>query len=64
MTDLAQDGLTMVVVTHAMRFARQVAHAVHVFSEGRVIESGPPAQIFDEPRQEATRLLLAEVHAA
>src|SRR4029077_13508385 len=47
MTDLARDGLTMLVVTHAMRFARQVAHRVHVFGEGRVIESGPPEQIFE-----------------
>jgi polar amino acid transport system ATP-binding protein len=60
MGDLARDGLTMVVVTHAMRFARQVAHTVHVFDAGRVVESGPPDQIFGEPRQEATRLLLAE----
>jgi polar amino acid transport system ATP-binding protein len=64
MTDLANDGLTMIVVTHAMRFARQVAHTVHVFGNGRVIESGPPAQIFEDPRQEATRHLLADVQAA
>ncbi len=64
MTDLARDGLTMVVVTHAMRFARQAAHTVHVFCEGRVIESGPPAQIFEHPQQEATRLLLDEVQAS
>jgi polar amino acid transport system ATP-binding protein len=64
MTDLAQDGLTMVVVTHAMRFARQVAHTVHVFCDGQVVESGPPARIFDDPREEATRHLLAEVQAA
>ena len=55
MTDLARDGLTMVVVTHAMQFARRVAHTVHVFGDGRVIESGPPGQIFDDPAQEATR---------
>jgi ABC-type polar amino acid transport system ATPase subunit len=64
MTDLARDGLTMIVVTHAMRFARKVAHTVHVFDGGRVVESGPPAQIFEEPREEATRLLLAETVAA
>jgi polar amino acid transport system ATP-binding protein len=64
MTDLAHDGLTMVVVTHAMHFARQVAHTVHVFGEGRVIESGPPCQVFEDPHQEATRLLLSEVQAA
>ena len=64
MTDLAGDGLTMIVVTHAMQFARRVAHTVHVFGEGRVVESGPPGQIFDDPRQEATRTLLSEVLAA
>jgi polar amino acid transport system ATP-binding protein len=64
MTDLAGDGLTMVVVTHAMHFARRVAHTVHVFSEGRIIESGSPSQIFEEPGQEATRALLSEVLAA
>ncbi len=64
MTDLAGDGLTMVVVTHAMHFARRVSHTVHVFGEGRIIESGPPAQIFDDPSQEATRTLLSEVLAA
>jgi polar amino acid transport system ATP-binding protein len=64
MADLARDGLTMVVVTHAMHFARQVAHTVHVFGEGRVIESGCPDQIFGDPHQEATRHLISEVHAA
>jgi len=64
MSDLASDGLTMVVVTHAMRFARQVAHTVHVFGDGRVIESGSPSQIFEDPLQEATRMLLSEVQAA
>ena len=64
MADLARDGLTMVVVTHAMKFARQVATVVHVFGEGRVIESGSPAQIFEDPQQASTRLLLAEVQAA
>jgi polar amino acid transport system ATP-binding protein len=64
MADLARDGLTMIVVTHAMRFARQVAHTVHVFSDGRVVESGPPEQVFDAPREEATRLLLDDSRAA
>jgi len=64
MTDLAGDGLTMVVVTHAMHFARRVSQTVHVFGEGRIIESGPPAQIFEDPSQEATRTLLSEGLAA
>jgi ABC-type polar amino acid transport system ATPase subunit len=57
-TDLAHSGQTMVVVTHAMGFARRVAHTVHVMHEGRVAESGPPAQIFDKPQQEVTREFL------
>jgi polar amino acid transport system ATP-binding protein len=61
LTALALDGLTMIVVTHAMGFARRVAHSVHVLSDGRIIESGPPAQIFDHPCQEATRQLLQSV---
>jgi polar amino acid transport system ATP-binding protein len=64
MTDLARGGLTMVVVTHAMGFARQVADTVHVFGGGQVVESGPPAQIFGEPRTDVTRAFLAEVRAA
>ena len=64
MSDLAGDGLTMVVVTHAMQFARRVAHTVHVFGDGKVIESGPPGQIFDDPHQEATKTLLSTVQAA
>ena len=64
MTDLAREGLTMVVVTHAMKFARQVATTVHVFGGGHLLESGPPEAIFDRPQHEATRSLLAEVQAA
>jgi ABC-type polar amino acid transport system ATPase subunit len=63
-SDLARDGQTMIVVTHAIKFARQVAKSVYVLGNGRVIESGPPEQVIDHPREEATRLLLAEVQAA
>jgi len=55
MADLASDGLTLLVVTHAMSFARRAAHRVHVFHGGRVIESGPPEQVFDAPREQVTR---------
>jgi ABC-type polar amino acid transport system ATPase subunit len=61
--DLAASGQTMVVVTHAMGFARRVAQTVHVMHAGRVAESGPPGQVFGEPRTEATRAFLAEVLA-
>jgi ABC-type polar amino acid transport system ATPase subunit len=58
--DLAKSGQTMVVVTHAMRFARQVAHTIHVMDAGKVAESGSPEQIFDRPRTEVTRRFVAE----
>jgi ABC-type polar amino acid transport system ATPase subunit len=58
--DLAGEGQTMVVVTHAMSFARRVATTVHVMHAGRIAESGPPSQIFEQPRQETTRSFLAE----
>src|SRR5207244_9645280 len=47
-TDLAKSGQTMIVVTHAMGFARNVAHTVHVMHDGRIAESGPPARIFED----------------
>jgi ABC-type polar amino acid transport system ATPase subunit len=59
-TDLARSGQTMVVVTHAMGFARQVATTVHVMHEGCIAESGPPAQIFEAPRAEVTQRFLAQ----
>src|SRR5438105_3322196 len=56
--DLARSGQTMVVVTHAMGFARRVAHTVHVMHEGRVAESGPPEKVFTQPEREETRAFL------
>jgi ABC-type polar amino acid transport system ATPase subunit len=64
MSDLARDGQTMIVVTHAMGFARSVAHTVHVLHQGRIAESGPPQQLFDEPREEVTRAFLAQARHA
>jgi ABC-type polar amino acid transport system ATPase subunit len=60
MSDLASSGQTMIVVTHAMGFARTVAHRVHVLHAGRIAESGPPEQVFGAPREEVTRSFLAE----
>ncbi len=54
-TDLARTGQTMIVVTHAMSFARNVSTTVHVMHAGRIAESGPPTQIFDSPREQVTR---------
>ena len=61
--DLAGQGQTMVVVTHAMSFARQVAHTVHIMHAGKVEESGPPQQIFESPQSDVTRQFLAEARA-
>jgi ABC-type polar amino acid transport system ATPase subunit len=62
-SDLAKLGQTMVVVTHAMGFARQVAHTIHVMHAGKVEESGPPQQIFDNPRSEVTRQFLSQARS-
>jgi polar amino acid transport system ATP-binding protein len=58
---LADDGMTMVVVTHEMTFARRVADHVVVFESGQIIEQGPPAQIFDTPTQARTRDFLGHL---
>ena len=60
MTDLAAAGQRMIVVTHAMSFARTVAHQVHILHAGTIAESGPPQQIFDDPQTEITRSFLSE----
>ena len=60
MTDLAAAGQRMIVVTHAMSFARTVAHQVHILHAGTIAESGPPQQIFDDPQPEITRDFLSE----
>jgi len=64
LADLAKSGQTMIVTTHAMNFARRAAHRVYVFEAGRILESGPPAQIFDSPQQPGTAEFLRESAAA
>ena len=61
MQSLAEEGMTMVVVTHEMGFARQVAHWVLFMDEGRLVEEGTPAELFDTPREERTRRFLSNV---
>lgn len=61
MKDLAHDGMTMMVVTHEMGFAREVCHRVVFIDEGQIIEEGPPQEIFTNPRQERTRSFLSKV---
>lgn len=58
MQDLAKSGMTMVVVTHEMGFAREVADRVVVMDGGRIIEDGPPEQIFSNPQTDRTRSFL------
>jgi len=60
--EVAATGQTMVVVTHSLRLARRTASMLHVFEGGRVLESGPPEQVFDAPREEATRKFLEDAH--
>lgn len=64
MEDLAANHQTMVVVTHDMRFARDVAHRVHLMGGGRVVESAPPAELFTAPRTEFARAFLSDGKSA
>ncbi|QZY53300.1 amino acid ABC transporter ATP-binding protein [Leucobacter tenebrionis] len=59
--DLAASGMTMVLVTHEMGFAREVADRVVFMADGKVVESGAPADIFDHPREERTQDFLSKV---
>jgi len=61
MKQLADDGMTMVIVTHEMGFAREVSDRVLFMDEGVIAEQGPPEQIFSNPAQERTRDFLAKV---
>ena len=62
--ELAAGGMTMVIATHEMGFARDVANRVAFLEEGRILEEGPPEQMFSEPREEATRRFLDRIIAA
>ena len=61
MRELAADGMTMVVVSHEMGFARGVADRVIMMDQGRIIETGPPGQVLDNPAHERTRAFLSKV---
>ena len=61
MRSLAADGMTMVVVTHEMGFAREVADSVVFMDDGVIVEAGPPAQVLGSPRHERTRDFLSKV---
>ncbi|MGB0096637.1 MAG: amino acid ABC transporter ATP-binding protein [Solirubrobacteraceae bacterium] len=61
MRQLAQDGMTMIVVTHEMGFAREVADSVVFIDDGVVVESGKPAEVLGAPKHERTRAFLSKV---
>jgi len=55
---LAKEGQTMIVVTHSIAFARNVADRVHVFADGQAVEEGPPEAVFEDPKHPVTKALL------
>ncbi len=61
MQELAESGMTMIVVTHEMGFARQVADRVVFMAEGEIVEVGTPAHFFDDPTEDRTKLFLSQI---
>ena len=61
MISLAQDGMTMIVVTHEMGFAKSVAHRVLFMDEGEIIEENEPEEFFSNPQNERTKLFLSQI---
>jgi general L-amino acid transport system ATP-binding protein len=61
MVELAMDGMTMIVVSHEMGFARQVADRVVFMDGGQIVEAAPPAEFFEHPKHERTRLFLSQI---
>jgi polar amino acid transport system ATP-binding protein len=59
--ELAQEGMTCMLVTHEMRFARELADVVYFTDGGVIVESGPPAELFDRPVKERTRAFLSQI---
>jgi general L-amino acid transport system ATP-binding protein len=61
MVELAEDGMTMLVVSHEMGFARQVADRIVFMDEGQIVEMNTPQAFFDHPQHERTRLFLSQI---
>jgi len=61
MIELAKSGMTMLVVTHEMGFARAVADRMFFFDQGNIIESGTPQEIFKNPKEDRTKLFLSQI---
>ncbi len=63
MIELAEEGMTMLVVTHEMGFARSVANRVIFMDEGQIVEQNEPEEFFNNPQSERTRLFLSQILA-
>ncbi|MGQ3293420.1 MAG: amino acid ABC transporter ATP-binding protein, partial [Shinella sp.] len=61
MVSLAEEGMTMLCVTHEMGFARQVADRVIFMDQGQIVEENAPTEFFDNPRHERTKLFLSQI---
>jgi len=61
MVDLAESGMTMLVVSHEMGFARQVAHRIIFMDEGQIVEQNEPEAFFHNPQSERTKLFLSQI---
>ena len=61
MQELASSGMTMIVVSHEMGFAREVANRMIMFDLGTIVEEGPPEQIFEDPQNDRTKLFLSQI---
>lgn len=61
MINLAKEGMTMIVVTHEMGFAKSVAHRVLFMDEGQIVEENAPDEFFDNPQNERTQLFLSQI---
>ncbi|MBC3419978.1 amino acid ABC transporter ATP-binding protein [Pseudomonas sp. RW3S2] len=59
--ELAHDGMTMILTTHEMQFAKEVSNLVVFLEQGKILEAGPPSQIFENPQQERTREFLKPI---
>jgi polar amino acid transport system ATP-binding protein len=62
MEQLAADGMTMIVVTHEVRFARRAADEVSLFDSGVLVEQAAPDEFFDNPQHDRTKRFLSHVH--
>jgi len=61
MVELAREGMTMIVVTHEMGFAREVADTMVFMDDGEIVESAPPGDFFANPQSDRTKLFLSQI---